>query len=196
MAGSEEPQAAPRRATGLDDVITALRSSAGFDLAPDATNHFDLLDHGLQTGALLRESAPDDVALQVAGLVHDIGHVLPPFRDDAHGESAANFLRPVMGDVVADLVRLHVAAKRYLVSTEPTYRAQLRWDSTASLELQGGVMTSAEIDAFEAESLAARAVALRRADEGGKIEGLTIGSLDSWQCSLEAIALAHSSQDS
>jgi predicted HD phosphohydrolase len=177
-------------AQNLDEILVVLRLTADCDMSADPAVHFTMLDHGLQTGAVLRSTHPDDRELAVAGLLHDIGHFLPPYRDEAHGDSGATFLRPVLGDVVADLVRLHVAAKRYLVTTESSYRDQLSWDSVASLAHQGGAMSAAEVEEFESEPLAARAVQLRKADEDGKIAGLDIGPLESWRPALVALATA------
>ncbi|MCX5380207.1 hypothetical protein [Streptomyces sp. NBC_00091] len=61
--------------------------------------------HGLQTAALLRRSHPYDKELQVAGLVHGLGPLL-----SAGGHDAAEAVRPLLGDRVARLVRLHAPA--------------------------------------------------------------------------------------
>ena len=42
----------------------------------------DLLAHGLQCEALLSENGPDDLELQVAGLLNDVGTVVEPPRPD------------------------------------------------------------------------------------------------------------------
>src|ERR1700677_144977 len=111
-------------ATSCDDIVDLLQASTAVELTVDPERHH-LLDHSLQTAAVLRRSHPDDVELQIAGLVHDVGHMLRPGDDDAHGELGAEFVQPVLGRRVADLVRLHVPAKRYLVTTEPGYRQTL-----------------------------------------------------------------------
>ena len=56
-----------------------LRSSGGTPVGDPV----DLHDHALQTAALLRRGHPSDKELQVAGLVHDIGHLLRPGDDAA-----------------------------------------------------------------------------------------------------------------
>src|SRR5689334_17300722 len=94
----------------LEDIVEVLRSSTEFDMTLDPSAHHDLLDHGLQTAAVLRASDPDDLELQVAGLVHDLGHVLPPRDTALHGVVAGDYVRGVLGDRVATLVRLHVPA--------------------------------------------------------------------------------------
>jgi predicted HD phosphohydrolase len=167
-------------AASLDEVIEVLQASASYDLTIDPSAHHDLLDHGLQTAAVILAAHPEDAELQVAGLLHDIGHVLPPFDDVVHGEVAAVFLRPVLGNRVADLARLHVPAKRYLASTEPTYRDVLDRGSTASLERQGGDMHLDEKDAFEQEALYLDALTVRRADEAAKVAGLEVPGLGAW----------------
>lgn len=181
-------------AASLDEVIEVLHSSASYDLTLDPSAHHDLLDHGLQTAAVIRSGHPDDAELQVAGLLHDIGHVLPPCDDVVHGDVAADYLRPVLGDRVADLVRLHVPAKRYLASTEPTYRDLLDYGSTTSLERQGGDMDDDERVAFEAEALYSDALTLRRADEAAKVAGLEVPGPDAWGAVLLEVACRYSAR--
>jgi predicted HD phosphohydrolase len=172
-------------ATSADEIVEALRASTAFTLSDDPwVEH--LLEHCLQTAALLRQTRPDDLELQLAGLVHDLGHILGPRRDDVHAEVAAEFVGPVLGPRVAALVRLHVPAKRYLVTTEPRYREGLDAGSIVSLEHQGGVMDGDEIAAFESEEYVADALLLRRADEAGKVPGLVVPGLDSWLVPLRS----------
>lgn len=175
------PLTGPRNnpALSLDDVVEMLRACALFDLSDGSAVH-DLLDHSLQTAHVLRTSHPDDVELQLAGLVHDIGHLLPPHRDDAHADVAAIFVRPVLGDRIAELVRLHVPAKRYLVTTDVRYRAELDRGSVVSLEQQGGDMSRGEISDFESDRFFADSLALRRADDAGKVPGREVPGLDTW----------------
>ncbi|MGY1581952.1 hypothetical protein [Streptomyces sp. MN13] len=65
----------------------------------------DLHDHALQTAALLRRVRPADKELQVAGLVHPVGHVLPPGAPGGPADRAAAAVRPLLGDRVSRLVR-------------------------------------------------------------------------------------------
>jgi predicted HD phosphohydrolase len=83
----------------------------------------------------------------------------------------AQLLFPVFGPAVSEPIRLHVLAKRYLVSTRETYARKLSPDSVRSLRLQGGVMTPEECAAFEAEPFFADAVRLRVWDDLGKKSG-------------------------
>jgi predicted HD phosphohydrolase len=63
---------------------------------------------------------------------------------------------------------LHVAAKRFLVSTEPGYAAGLSDASVRTLRLQGGPMSPREVAEFEGLDHSREALALRRIDEAAK----------------------------
>jgi len=61
--------------------------------------------HALRTAALLRRSRPADKELQVAGLVRGIGPVLSPGDEAGWARSAAEAVRPLLGERVFRLVR-------------------------------------------------------------------------------------------
>jgi len=148
------------------------------------------LDHGLQCAAELEAVAPDDLELQVAGLVHDVCH--GQCHISVHAEVGAEAVRGLLGDRVADLIALHVDAKRYLVATDEAYVARLSPVSVATLRLQGGGMNADEIAAFEAKPWAHDAVLLRRADEAAKVPGRAVPGLDHWRPALRKVAAAQS----
>lgn len=171
----------------VDELMDLLRACRGAWDTPDRSGDpVDLHDHGLQTAALLRRSHPADKELQVAGLVHDLGHLLCPGDDAGHADHAARALRPLLGDRVARLVRLHVPAKRYLAAVEPA-RA-LSPQSALTLRAQGGVMGADEVRAFAADPEAEAAVTLRQADDAGKVAGLDAGVMEDWRPVLERVA--------
>jgi predicted HD phosphohydrolase len=176
-------------ASNLDEIFAVLAASSGVfdgvggDGVGDDGDPIDILQHSLQAADRAAEVAPTDLGLQVAALVHDLGHHVPVADRPVgghHGSSGAELVRGVMGDVVARLVELHVPAKRYLVATDATYARILSDASTTSLARQGGSMTASERAAFEADPLARRAVALRRCDEAAKIDGRSTTPLDEW----------------
>ena len=138
------------------------------------------LDHALQTAALLAHLHPGDDELAAAGLVHDIGHLLPEGSDETHAADAARAVRQALGERVAGIVGLHIEAKRYLVATEDGYGGVLTNDSVVSLQRQGGALRAEDAAAFLAQPWAADAVTLRRADDSGKVEGLAVRDLQSW----------------
>ena len=133
------------------------------------------LEHALQSAAMA-EAQGGDAALIVAALLHDVGHMIHDLGDDpamdgiddTHEDLAAAWLRSAFGPNVTEPVRLHVPAKRYLCATEPDYFGKLAEDSVRSLSLQGGLMSPAEIKAFEALPQWQRAVQLRRIDDLAK----------------------------
>ena len=149
-----------------DELIDLLASGTGYPLGPGSG--VSQLDHALQTARMLRRLHPDDAELAVAGLVHDVGHLLPGGHDETHAQQAAAAVREALGERVAGIVGLHVEAKRYLVAVESGYGGELAADSVSSLAHQGGAMGPDEVAAFLALPFAADAVALRRADDNGK----------------------------
>ncbi len=150
----------------------------GVDERP--TMPFSQLDHALQTASVLRAQVPDDQELAVAGLVHDVGHLLAGVGDAGHAEAGADAVRAALGERVAALVGLHVEAKRYLVARQEAYGGTLAADSVASLALQGGPMQPLEQSAFERLPYAQDALLLRQADESGKVKGLVVLGLGDW----------------
>ncbi|MFF4752158.1 HD domain-containing protein [Streptomyces sp. NPDC002514] len=156
---------------------------------PDRTGDpVDILSHGLQVAAVLAERYPDDEELQIAGLVHDLGHRLCPGDEAGHGEHGAAAVAGLLGQRVARLVALHIPAKRYLVATDPGLA--LSPESARTLGCQGGAMTPEEAAGFEADPDFGAAVALRRADDAGKVVGLRVPGLDRWRPVVSAVAAA------
>jgi predicted HD phosphohydrolase len=144
--------------------------------------------HHLQCAALLALDAPDDLELQVAGLVHDVASSVKPRPSGDHAAVGAALVRDLLGDRVADLVGGHVEAKRYLVTVEPEYRMVLSENSTATLGRQGEDMSRAELDAFERAALRDDWVRLRRADDRAKVVGASVPGLDHWRPALDRLA--------
>jgi predicted HD phosphohydrolase len=169
----------------VEGMLEVLATGADHLLSPGVP--VSQLDHALQTAALLAHLHPGDDELALAGLVHDIGHLLLGGTDEAHATDAALAVRQALGARVAGTVGLHVEAKRYLVATEGSYGGVLTDDSVVSLGRQGGAMSEDEAAAFLAQPWATDAVLLRRADDSGKVEGLVVGDLDSWVPLLQNI---------
>lgn len=144
------------------------------------------LDHALQCAAEISALAPEDEALQVGALLHDVGHGVP----EQHDRIGAEAIRPLFGARVAAMAALHVRAKRYLVATDPGYRARLSFVSIETLALQGGAMSAAEVQAFEAEPFWRDAVRVRIADEAAKVPGRAVPGLGAWRPILARLAAA------
>jgi gamma-butyrobetaine dioxygenase len=182
-------------AGNVDEVLDLLRSWG--------THRYDevvsQLDHALQCAALAHAAGAGD-HLVAAALLHDVGHLLelrsgataPGLgTDDRHHEQrGARWLAPVFPPEVTAPIALHVAAKRYLCTVDRRYRAGLSEGSERSLVRQGGPMDAAEVERFERHPAHTDAVRLRRWDDSGKVEDLTVADLDSYR-DLLVRAISH-----
>jgi predicted HD phosphohydrolase len=126
----------------------------------------DELDHALQSAARAIDDGADD-ELVLAAALHDLAHS-PKFDASAaerHDETALRWLTPRFGERVGWLAGQHVAAKRYLVATDPGYGSALTPTSVLSLHAQGG----AGVDqALVAHPWWPDALRLRRYDDAAK----------------------------
>jgi predicted HD phosphohydrolase len=155
------------------------------------------LDHALQCAALAgASSAPD--ALVAAALLHDVGHLLA-LRDGvrpdgavdedlAHEARGARWLAGLFPPSVTGPIALHVTAKRYRCTVDPDYRDGLSAGSERSLVRQGGLLDPEELARFEAHPTHEDAVELRGWDDAGKIEGLVVADLRSYEALLQRVA--------
>ena len=133
------------------------------------------LEHALQAGALA-ESQGADAATIAASFLHDIGHLLHDLPEDApendiddlHEKRADKFLSKYFPPQVTEPIRLHVAAKRYLCTVDPSYRSNLSEPSLQSLMLQGGDLSSEEVEEFEGHEFHEAIVMVRRFDDRAK----------------------------
>lgn len=133
------------------------------------------LEHALQC-AQLAEWADADHHLVVAALLHDLGQLMDAapgelLQRDQHELRALGLLAGGFGAAVLEPIRLHVQAKRYLVSTDARYEQDLSPASRHSLQLQGGRMNGEEKVLFLAQPYASEALQLRRWDDLAKHPG-------------------------
>jgi len=132
-------------------------------------------EHMLQ-GATMAEKNGQPEEIIVAALLHDVGHFTSEFgtftlndvKDRHHEEAGAEVLERFFPSVITDCVRFHVAAKRYLCATQPSYFAKLSAASVHSLHLQGGPMNASEVSEFEKNPNLDKIVAVRYLDDAGK----------------------------
>ena len=157
----------------------------------DYGEDLDMRAHSIQTANAVRSAGGTD-ELTLAGLLHDIGHPLGAagaWGDPDHADIAAFHLQAWLPPAVVEPIRLHVAAKRYLVATDPGYADRLSIASTETLRQQGGAFTHPEVEAFESLAHAGAAVALRRADDQGKTSGLDASSVGAWRPLIERMVV-------
>jgi gamma-butyrobetaine dioxygenase len=157
----------------LRDLLASLEGQ------PEIGEPVDGLAHALQTaGFAIAEGADDELVLAAA--LHDIGRapaVRRRYPSFPHEDAGAEFLAHYMSERVSWLVRAHVDAKRFLVSSE-AYADILTARSTVTLIEQGGPMTAAEARSFLAHRWAADAISLRRWDDAGKVAGASTPDLE------------------
>jgi len=134
-----------------------------------------MAEHMLQ-GATIAEKNGQYEIIIVSALLHDVGHFTSEFgmfsmedtKDRFHEDAGAEILQDFFPTLVTDCVRHHVAAKRYLCATRPSYFDRLSQASVHSLNLQGGPMNDDEVKNFEKNPNLKDIIAVRFLDEAGK----------------------------
>lgn len=134
-----------------------------------------MAEHMLQ-GATIAEQNDQPEIIIVSALLHDVGHFTSEFgmfsmddtEDKFHEDAGAEVLQDYFPTLVTDCVRYHVAAKRYLCATRPTYFDRLSEASIHSLNLQGGPMNDEEVQEFEKNPNLKEIITVRFLDEAGK----------------------------
>lgn len=173
--GVSLPPGSARRTFGsVSTLLSCLRRGRALRYAGEPVTQWE---HALQTAALALQAGAS-VHLATAALLHDIGHLVaadaamgsPTLQgiDDRHEQRGAQLIGELFGEAVTAPIRLHVVAKRYLVTTVPSYGDRLSEDSRRSLALQGGPMSPTEVDAFRKQRHADDALRLRCWDDIAK----------------------------
>jgi phosphonate degradation associated HDIG domain protein len=179
----------------VKEVLELFARSGGSQYGGEAVTQ---LEHALQC-AMLAEQEGASASLITAALLHDVGHLLHDLPDDApdqgiddgHENSAFNYLRRLFPAAVTQPVRLHVAAKRYLSAVEPGYMELLSGPSIVSLRLQGGPMSSDEVEDFRRNPHCEAAIRLRRWDDTAKDPQMKTPTLAHFAQYVRQAALEH-----
>jgi len=180
-------------AATVAEIIVACRSMEGL---PYDGEPVDQLQHALQCAWLAQAERDDDDGFVIACLLHDISRapavavIAYDGPREHHGEATARWLEPRVGARVAWLAEQHVAAKRYLVATDPSYQGQLSEVSARTLQAQGGAMSPAEVGRFRANADWEQAVALRRIDDRGKVVDLEVPAIEAYRDTLMRVVEA------
>ena len=150
--------------------------------------------HMLQAAQLAERAGADDEVV-AAALLHDIGHYTSEFPPDAqnqgidnrHDSAGAAVLAPFFPERVADCVRHHVAAKRYLCATKADYFDRLSEASVLTLKLQGGPMSAEEAEAFARQPNLKDILRVRVWDDEAKVAGRETPPFDHYMPLLQRL---------
>ncbi len=150
-----------------------------------------IAEHSLITAAAAEAHGASDTLI-AACLLHDVGHWLDEPDDEygihSHGDTGGEWVAERFPEAVAEPVRLHVEAKRFLCARYPEYHARLSPASQYTLTMQGGPMSPDEAAAFETRSHADDAIQLRKwEDDYGKLAGVDIPPLSHFRPLLEQL---------
>jgi len=156
---------------GFDEIFGILETKGNARYGGEDVSQ---LQHALQCAALAERAHSSDRQV-TAALFHDIGHLIVDDEGAAlkgidleHEASGAGALEALFGPEVAEPVRLHVEAKRYLCATNARYQSRLSEASTLSLNVQGAPMSPDAAARFAARPHGKAAIALRSWDDAAK----------------------------
>jgi predicted HD phosphohydrolase len=148
------------------------------------------MQHGLQA-ATLAEAAGKKPTFIAACLLHDVGHLLgleyewPAMGNLGvadHEQKGALWLRERGFPLeMCTLVEHHITPKRYRLTVDPAYRAKLSAASLGTFVYQGGLMSVAEVQAFEKHPWFLEFLEFRQMDDGAKeVEQSAASSTKTW----------------
>lgn len=153
---------------GVTFIFNLYRNYGGSDYIGEKVTQ---LEHAIQCAVQASLEYPNDNEIIVGAFLHDVGHLLHlkdqsedfKFKEinyedksldglglNNHEEIGARLLLKMgFSEKVASLGRNHVLAKRYLVTKNPEYLDKLSDASKTTFELQGGCLSSEELEEFE-----------------------------------------------
>lgn len=153
--------------------------------------------HMIQAAIIAEEIKPDDTEFILAAFLHDIGHLLSfdsnQMMDtmggygvkDHENLGAEYLLTHGFSRRIANLVRNHVSAKRYLCSTDPLYYNRLSLASQHTFQQQGSYLTPEEIAQYEKDPLHKEYCQLRLIDDQAKLTDVPLKPLSHYQSMIE-----------
>lgn len=172
----------------IDEIFENMQRLAHVEYGEQITT----VAHSLQAAVFAKQDGADELMI-AAAFLHDYGHFCHDMGEDIaekgidaiHEELGAKALQDYFVPEVIEPMRMHVAAKRYLVATNPEYIKNVSPASMLSLQVQGGPFNDEEVRDFEANPYYKRAIQLRRYDEAGKIPDMEVPDLEYYRPYLE-----------
>ena len=173
----------------VDTIFSILETSANQNYIGEKISQ---REHALQCAKLAADDGADNETI-AAALLHDIGHLygqenaqqMNGYGVAEHEELGAHFVVSYgFSEKIAELIRGHVQAKRYLTWKDKNYYNNLSHASKETLKHQGGPMTKKEALAFEQEPLFECKLKMRAWDEQAKQVGWSVPDLEQYQSLL------------
>jgi 2-amino-1-hydroxyethylphosphonate dioxygenase (glycine-forming) len=158
------------------DALSLMTTAGRLEYPGESATH---LEHAIEAATLAHVAGESD-ALTIAAFFHDIGHLIaipglkemPGLGVAKHEIVGARYLDRIgYSHLVVDLVRFHVAVKKYLVYRTPNYLESLSSGSLGTLAHEGGPMRQPEAEAFEQHYLFRDLIRLRGYDDAAKCLG-------------------------
>ena len=167
----------------VDKIINKYQTNNSLYIGEKVT----MTEHMVQT-AMLAEQNHSSESLICACLLHDYGHfiiedpdhLVSKSIDGKHENVGFNFLKDYFKPEIAEPIKLHVQAKRYLCRNKSYYEL-LSDPSKISLELQGGIMDDEEAQKFTSSKFYKDAITLRKYDDEGKIPNIKTKKIDDYR---------------
>ena len=141
------------------------------------------LEHMTQA-AMLAEYSGQPLEIILSAFLHDIGHLIEHHdRDELgakkHEDIAYEYLKNIgIYEPIPSIVRGHVMAKRYLVSTSKDYYNKLSDSSKKTLIQQGGILTDEECKNVKKNTLSRDMITVRKYDDLAKQKDRSIVHLN------------------
>ena len=148
--------------------------------------HITQLEHAFQTMNIAIEKNYNK-KFQLACFLHDIGHLLLDehnnngdfLEENLHHETIGfNFLAEFFDHSITYPILSHVTAKKYLCTKDKNYYDNLSEASKKSFEIQGGYMTTKQMEMFEKTQYFNSTIKLRQIEDESKNKKINVNKIN------------------
>ena len=166
----------------IDEIFSLYKKYGSCDYIGEEVSQ---IEHMIQA-AMLAEEDNQPTKVILASLFHDIGHLIEHDYNNRnkwgaknHEEIAFRYLKSKkIPEPIPTLVKGHVLAKRYLVSTRKNYYDKLSNASKQTLEEQGGKFSEEQCLNFKSHPFSKYMIKIREYDDKAKVKNKPIISLN------------------